>query len=96
MTMRKRKFKTDAEELEYYKTQLVQIEKKAEREKRMVKKPNSARSVRTHRLIEKGALAEKFFGNEGTAEEFQGFLCGLVALPGVKEYIDDNAVKERY
>jgi hypothetical protein len=95
MKMRKPKFKTDSEELAYYKAKLKQIENKAEQDKRKIKKPNDLRSVRTHRLIVKGALVEKYFRNqEDDADKFSGFLNGLVAIPGVQEYINARAATQ--
>jgi hypothetical protein len=92
--MRKPKFKSDSEELAYYKAKLKQIENKAEQDKRKIKKPNDLRSVRAHRLIEKGALAEKYFQHQDTAVNFQNFLSGLVAVPGVQEYINTRAAAQ--
>lgn len=49
------------------------------------------RALRTRRLIQNGALAEKYLGcEEILPEEFEKMLVKLVKIEQVKKLIDDN------
>ena len=59
---------------------------KAQRQAIINRQKEKERKERTRRLIQNGALAEKYLGCEGLSpEEFEKELQRIVKLPGVKK-----------
>ena len=83
--------KTDAQRLEEIETKLAQL---AEQKKTLQARTNKKeRAVRTHRLIQIGALSEKYFGCHSIEPvDYEVMLKQLVDIPDVKSLIKHPAV----
>lgn len=71
------------------KLELEISQKKARLQKLQQQIKTEERKARTRRLIERGALAEKYFNcpPEMTMDDFEKLLANIVAIPLVKELL---------
>jgi hypothetical protein len=76
-----------------YEQKIQELELKKKQTEEKIKKlqqqvNEKERKMRTHRLIEKGAIAEKYFMHSGSQEDFEILLEKIVNIPEVINIIE--------